>query len=678
MLITLRADVTRTRPEFIAGTRSDVLLRGRRRGSVEHGRDASERLLWRFGAFEFDAGTGELRRSGRRIHVAEQPARALRLLIEARGAIVTREALRHALWPGGIHVDFDQGVNSCIRQVRAVLDDRATTPRFIETLPRRGYRFVAPVERVDAEEATPEDGRPDASPAAVARRPEGATRHALPRIAMWMAPVVLLVGIVWVVTKEPALPDPPVLAVLPFENLGGAPDDDYLADGLTEELIAQLGRRHARELAVIARTSAMHYKGRPLPIPQIAEELGADYLLEGSVRREGDRVRVTAQLVTGDAASHLWASNYDRVAGDVLAVQTDLAARIADALALHLVPNTSSTAALAATLDPAEPVSGSVAPDAYDRYLRARHLARAPDYEQRVEGMRRLDDLLATDPTFAPAWVEWASLHRRVGGPPGETLADALAALRRAQSLDGEYARAWFVEGIVRLYGEFDVVRGRAAFEHALDLEPDFAEARHHYAAVHAIAGDHGRSLAEVRRALRLDPHSLAVRSDLCWYAYFARRYEEAIRDARATLEIEPRHFFSRRCELQSALMLGDVEAAAERVRADLALAGVSMNEDLETAIERGPDPEIVRLHWEELDRAFTEGPYRDLPDRTERALALVALGRHDEAVDVLERSFEGRAGWRLPFLEIDPWFDPLRERADFAELVARVRGAAR
>jgi TolB-like protein/DNA-binding winged helix-turn-helix (wHTH) protein len=319
---------------------------------------AVPRLL-QFGIFEVDLRTGELRKSGQRVN--RQPIEVLAVLLEHPGELVTREELRKTLWPDDTIVEFDHSLNTAINKIREALGDNATEPHFIETLPRRGYRFIAPVvgaggARPDAEARL--EPAPTVAPAAArpgaggGRWPEDAAR----RVARWKR-IALAVGLAAaalavVIGLNPAglrdrglravgaVREPPVqirsVAVLPLENLSGDPEQEYFADGMTHELIATLEKLGG--LRVISRTSVMRYKRTKTPLPQIAKELGVDALIEGSVLRSGNRVRITAELIQASTDKLLWAQTYQRDLTDVLPLQEEVARAIADQVKMKLTP----------------------------------------------------------------------------------------------------------------------------------------------------------------------------------------------------------------------------------------------------------------------------------------------------------------------------------------------------
>lgn len=249
----------------------------------------------RFGVFELDVKSGELRKDGALVHLKPQPLKLLTLLAARAGEVVSRADIQEALWGSGMFIDFNQGVNHCIRQIRVALGDDATQPRYVQTLPRRGYRFL--LIQAAAEPGENRDRRP---------RSGSDNGHRM------------------------------VLAVLPFDNLSGDGGEDYLGDGLTDELITQLGEAHPEALGVVSRSSIKGYRNTGKPVAEVGRELGADYIVEGSVRRSADRVRICAQLVDARHQTHLWAAPFDRILGDVLSLQCEVAQAITDEIGLAL------------------------------------------------------------------------------------------------------------------------------------------------------------------------------------------------------------------------------------------------------------------------------------------------------------------------------------------------------
>ncbi len=618
----------------------------------------------RFGAFEFDPGSHTLRRAGRRVRLSSQPARILALVVRRGGEAVTRDDIRRELWGDGTHVDFEQGINQAIRHLRAALGDDPEVPRYLETLPRLGYRWIAPVSRINGNESLP--GRPPgsslAAPAAAdappgAPAPGGwrrAARSGLVPVISAAALVLLLAS--W--ARSPAPAARPMLAVLPFEEPAGAGSSSGVADMLTEELIGRVGRLYGGRMGVIARTSAMSYRGSGKGVPRIARELGATHVLEGSVTPAGSRLLIAARLVRVADQSPLWSASYDRLPHETPDLPSDLADRIARALALNLLSEEDRALPAART-----------SPEAWALYLEAKSklAERRPD-----DALAVLQRVLTIDPGFAPAYVALARAGMVRPGPPREREPDVREALERALSLDDGLVEAHVMMGDVRFYQDFDTAAARREYERALRLNPASAEAWHHMAAVHSVAGRHEQAIDAVRRALSYDPVDPMVSSDVGWYFYWARQYEDAIEHSRRTLAIRPGFYWADRCILLAYLMKGDREAAARQ-----ALAVMRETEGGTILASRsGPfDPDLIlEDFWrQEFEQISTEVSRR-VRSPSDLGMVELARGRNDEALAAFERAYEVRGGWILPFLTVEPLADPLRGDTRFEALLARIR----
>ncbi len=333
-----------------------------------------------FGAFKADLRAGELLKNGRRIRLQEQPFQILAMLLERPGEVVTREELHRKLWPADTFVDFDHGLNNAINRLREALGDSPEAPRYIETLSRRGYRFIAPVEHGAAAPAVsaPEIAAPPVAVPATKRRPFGWTFF-VPGALVILAAAFVLTNVggwrqrLWRTSAPARIRS---IAVLPLENLTGDPSQEYFAEGMTDALITNLAQIKA--LRVISRTSVMHYKGTRKPLPEIAKQLNVDAVVEGTVTRSGERVRIDAQLIEARTDRHLWAQSYERDLRDILALQSEVSRAIVKEIRIKL------TAEEQAYLSAARPVN----PEAYEAYLRGKYYYYKPESGVKEHGIR--------------------------------------------------------------------------------------------------------------------------------------------------------------------------------------------------------------------------------------------------------------------------------------------------
>lgn len=637
-------------------------------------------LALRFGPFSMDLRTLELHRDGVAVHLQQQPFKVLAALASRPGVLVTRDEIRREVWGKDTFVDFDQSLNFCVKQIRVALGDQADTPTYVETLPRRGYRFMAPVERIftAAGEPDPWPGRIEpGSGAAPSRAP---ARHRRTPPAGWaLAASVVLAALVVGALFLRRGPSPPIaarsssgrtmLAVLPFENMSANPDQEYFSDGLTEEMITGLARLGPGRLGVIARTSVSAYKGTRKSAEQIGRELGVDYLLEGSVRRAGDRVKVTAQLIKVEDQTHLWAESYERRMADVLSLQDELAARIVRSLEDRLV-----------TTPPAS-ASVSTNPAAYDAYLKARyHSSQRNVFGINEDGPRKsleyFEQAIAADSSFAAAHAGLASaylaLSEEGGLAPQDAFPKARAAAERAIAKDAGSAEAHAALAVTRMYFDWDWPGAAASFARALDLDPGRAPTHHAYAGFLSAQGRHEEALAAIERARRLDPLSAAVNGDVGWYFYLARRYDEAIVQYRKALDLEPRlawvHAFLLDAYVQKGAFADARAEGLAALRAD-ARSGAAARE-----MERREGRDAAQFY---VGRAIESMRRMTPPPAEFLAARLAQQGRKDEALTWLEKGVDTKSRWLVSLVLVEPRFDPLRSDPRYAAVLRKV-GLAR
>ncbi len=507
---------------------------------------------FRFGPYESRIRTRELYKHGLRLKIRPQPWQVLNLLLSRAGDVVSREELHRQLWPSETFVDFEHGLNNSVKELRAVLGDSASEPRYIETLPRLGYRFVAAVEvekRTAADVSNPEPhdaSRAGAEGIAVPKPSQTVPPLASARGTAFVALSLFLVVCIVVGIRSSRSPGGPrtassdraMVAVLPFENLTGDPAQEYFSDGLTEEMIAQLGHTDPQHLGVIARTSVMRYKNTREQMAEIGRELGAQYLLEGSVRRDADKMRITAQLIQTKDQSHVWSHQYDRTPNSLLSLQGEIAQEISDAIQQTLGEH-----------NVADTVHASAAPsaksyEAYDLYLKGLFFWNKRSADGFERAAECFNEAIAKDPQYALAYAGLADTYALTSGytlaPPAEFIPRARAAALKALQLDEQLAEAHVSLAVIAQNYDWDWQTAEKEYRRAIELDPNYATAHHWYAENLALQGRFDEAFSEMDRARKLDPLSLIVATDNGVFLYYSRQYERAIAQFRAVLDMEP------------------------------------------------------------------------------------------------------------------------------------------
>jgi TolB-like protein/DNA-binding winged helix-turn-helix (wHTH) protein/Flp pilus assembly protein TadD len=500
---------------------------------------------YRFGHFELDPRSGQLERDGVGVRLQEQPLQALLLLLERAGDVVTRDELRRRVWQDETFVDFDHGVNSIVKRLRDALGDSAENPVFIETLPRRGYRFLVHVEAVAPVSApkAPVEATPPEAMAGTPRR-GWALRLANARSGQGIAAAALVVSLAAAAYLAFRLMSPRTaapaarqvrLAVLFFENLTGHQDQQFFADGLHEEMISRLGRMQPGRLAVIARTSVMPYRDATKSIATIARELDVDFVLEGSVRQAGERFRITAQLIRADDQSHLWTATYDRSWSDIFAIQSDVGARVADSLALELLPASEAAAA-----------HGHVSPKAYEHYLKGRFYWNQRTRDPSTQLNRAIEQFklaIAEEPGYALAYAGLADAYNSVFfANPGQgdaPYASASTAIERALQLDPQLASAYGTRAWMTMHFDHDWAEAERTFQRAFEIDPGDPLTRFRHAHLLAIRGRVPEAEKDAESARRLDPLSAPITNILAWFAYYRGDRGRAVQRMAEAAELE-------------------------------------------------------------------------------------------------------------------------------------------
>jgi TolB-like protein/Tfp pilus assembly protein PilF len=575
----------------------------------------------RFGEYEADLPAGHLRRRGVRVRLRGQAFDVLSLLLERAGQVVTREELRRRLWPDEVFVDFDNNLNTAMARLREALHDSPEHPRFIETLPKRGYRFIADLTHTGGARERP---------------------------------------------RQPVR-----LVILPFTNLSGDAAEEYFSDAMTDEITTEVARLAPDRLAVIARTTAMRYKATRKDAARIGRELGVDYIVEGGVRRADGRVRVNVQLIRATNQAHVWAKRYDEELGDVF----DLQGRIATELGSQTdyapleEPGSVPPPAESATRAP----TGDLA--AYNEYIQARPLMDRVTAESLARAREHLERAIQRDPTFALAYDALAEIYWNVGyfgfGSPRETFSTGVLFAVRALELDGSLAETHALLGQYHKQLDFNWPEVEREMDLALKLNPSSPIVKVRYAANLLMPlGRLEEAVQELERALDLDPLSTATHAWLAVVLMLARQYERAQAQARLLLDLEPASYVA-------YLILGGVhrerkafEAAVEFQRTAVALSGGSaaMLGWLGLVLGQSGNAAEARELLQQLDRK-AETAY--VPPT---AFAWIHLGLEDfdSAFDWLDRAIDARDQLMMP-IKSYPIFDPIRADSRFAALLRKM-----
>ncbi len=619
-----------------------------------------------------DLQASELRKHGLKIKLQDQPFVILTMLLERPGQLVTREELRLKLWPADTFVDFDHGLNNAINRLREALGDSADAPRFVETLPRRGYRFVAPVEGAVGVPGAEIAG---AEVVAAPKQQVPSRRFRMAYLALGAAALVALLAALlglnvggwrdWLLTRV----NPPhieSLVVLPLENVSGDPAQDYLADGMTDALITDLAQ--IKKLRVISRTSAKRYKGTNKSLPEIAQELSVDGVVEGTVMRSGNRVRISAQLIHAPTDRHLWAASYERDLGDILLMQADVARAIATEIRVELTPQEQTR------LANAPPVN----PEAYEAYLQGRYYMTKRTPGGYTKAIEYFQQAIRKDPGYAAAYAALADSYSLQGAslaatePPKEAAEKAKAAARKALELDDTSAEAHAALGRILHFHDWDWGGAEKEFQRALELNPGYSVAYHWYSLFLHDLGRMDEAQAMIRRARQLDPVNPNIRRVDGMYLGETGQYDRAIEELQAAIELDPSHFNTR-------VSLGFVY---ERMgRYEEAIAVLRKADELSGGLPQTRSGlgylYAVSGKTAEAEKILQE--LMALPARRRNPLAIaflcVALGDKEEALMWLEQAYRERESSIL--LLRTSYFDPLRSDPRFQDLLRRIYGTS-
>lgn len=647
--------------------------------------DYQNALIIRFGPFEADIAAGQLRKHGLRIKLQDQPFTILTIFLEHPGEVVTREQLRQRLWAEGTFVDFDNSLNAAINKLREALGDSADSPRYVETLPRRGYRFIAPVARGPVQPAAAAENQ---TPATVAN-PIEVTPAAIPPSVLapvaappgrpatrpWFGPAVLAltltvfgaayVGLRTLGPRASAASGKAMLAVLPFQNISGDAAQDYLSDGLTEELIAQLSRIQPERLGIIARSTAMQYRRSPKSIEEIARELGIQYAVEGSIRRDGNRIRITAQLVDAHDQAQIWAATFERDSKDVLAIQQEVAGHVARTLALRLKPGSPKVSSHSST----------ASPEAYEAYTQARFFwgKRSPESVQK--SIQLYEKAIKADPNYALAYAGLADSYYVWGGrlsglPPAEAYARASVAVKKALELDDSLAEAHIAHSAILFDHEWRFTDSEKELLRGLELNPSYAMGHQWHAEFLAAMGRTEEALLAIDRALALEPFSLSsnlVRGQILMYL---RRYDEAADQFKKLADIDST-FLSAYASLARVYRAQgrDAEWFAAYYKW-LSLLGEKQDslDQYSQAYQKGGMRAVLQRRLTFLE------PLAGKVYGVNYAMARIyaVLGNSDQALAWLARAAQERDDFST-HITVDPELDPLRNDSRYVQLLKKI-----
>jgi len=620
----------------------------------------------RFDLFELDTRALELRKRGAKLRLQGQPLLVLAALLERSGELVTREELRAQIWPADTFVDFDHSLHNAIARLRETLGDSSEKPRYIETLPRRGYRFIAPVERVSAPEAQPQLQREPAGEQA-----ERLTKTRPRPIYAYVVSGVLILAVVLGMLlaashRTSAASSVHSIAVLPLENLSGDSSQDYFADAMTDELITDLAKVGA--LRVTSRTTVTLYKHTNKTLPEIARELGVDGIVEGSIVRSGQRVRITAQLIRAPADQHVWAETYERDLGDVLRLQSDVAQAITQQVRAQLTPE------LKEQFNRTKPV----APDAYDAYLKGRFYIynQAADPVSLNQAKANFEEAIRKDPNFSPAYsgLAEAYIYLVLFGSRQITAADGFQAARnavqRGLELDPNNGEAYDALGALNWHADFDWNAAERSFDKSLALAPSFSCAHEDRAMLMALMGKRDEALAELEKVKQIDPGPDSAGIESAVYLQL-RDWEHLLESSRADLASDPN-------SPEAHLYIG----IAFEGMAKLPEAIAEYQEAVELS-NGAPDSVTYLAHAYAVigNRAMAEKLLRNIEEKSKSgevspylaATIYAGLGQKDKAMELIEKAYREKSLDVAWILKPDTRTDNLRSDPRFQSLLSRV-----
>jgi TolB-like protein/DNA-binding winged helix-turn-helix (wHTH) protein/Flp pilus assembly protein TadD len=656
----------------------------------------------RFGEdFELDLRPRRLRRGSHTLKLERIPLEILILLLERRGEIASRDEIVARVWGSNVFLDTDNSIRGAIRKVRQVLNDDPETPRFIQTVTGRGYRFIAPVRSPEKEHSAEPKGEPSTASAheriskpdsslrglnldLIYQKQEGAAEQLSETEAdrgrvirdarRWLFVGLASLAVVsflsllafwgWRASRvRPVLQRKTVLAVLPFDNLSRDPDQEFFSEGLTEDMVAQIAKLNPDRLTVVARRSVARYKGSTLSAKQIGKELNADYLVQGSVRRWSDRVRVTVELIQAQDQTEVWTESYDRELKDVLAVQDSVVRSIASQIHIALTEEQERRLATPRQLSP----------EAYEAYLKGRYYWNKRTGASMQKAEQYFQQAIDDDPAYAAAYSGLADCNSGLAWhgfkSPTEALPKAYAAARKALDLNPDSAEAHASLGLAMSH-LWDWTGAEAEFRRALQLDPQYANAHHWYGDYLSMQHRHEQALAEARRALQLDPLNLMISTWLGLRYYLAHDYSHAIEQNRGSVELDPNFAAAHLLLGEDYIQAGLHSEAVDELKRAANLSGGSPLYTAQVGVAfavAGRNRDALRMarELEIMSRTRYVSPY---------GLAQIysALNKKDDTFKWLQTAYDDHAVW-MGYLAVDPIFDRYRSDERFKDLLRRV-----
>jgi TolB-like protein/DNA-binding winged helix-turn-helix (wHTH) protein/Tfp pilus assembly protein PilF len=647
----------------------------------------------RFGTFEVNLDERDLRRDGAKIKLNEKPFQVLAVLLERAGRIVRRDEIRSRLWPADTYVDFDANLNTALSTLRHALGDSADSPSFIETVPRQGYRFIAtvvaiadpetsaPITLVHANDQTaatveaapffPPAGEPTGIPLELVSVPPRlrASGAYVTAIACILVAAAALFGFIYLRrgrTNAAGLSSQAKLFVAPFENLSGDATQDYLSDGVTEELTTQLGARSPEYISVVARATAAQYKQHRAPVQEIAREQKVEYVVNGSLQRQDDQVHLTAQLFQSSDGKILWAESYDRGSKDLFDIEHDVAANIARVLAANAVAKASSYASTSTA------PSHEVNPDAYDHYLRGLYaLNSRASADRTARSTKEFNRAIELDQQFAAPYVGLAQTYITAAQwlemDPKQGYALAKEYAQKAIALNDGLTDAHLVLGMELYESEWDWAGAETEFQRALASSPNSAHAVRKYASYLMSTLRFDEAAVQFERAEKIDPNPAATSSNLCMLQTLSRRYDLAISECHRALDAVPENSIAKYYLAASYLYtnhFSDALAVAKKGGGNDAM----FRSEIGIIYARMGDKQAAEKILAELQAS------RDPNAASPYGLAEIysELGDKQAALKMLRHAFDVRSP-DLLFMSKDPDFDNLRDADAYKQIVAQI-----